>query len=173
LPADGSGPTVGTPNGIVDQADYTFWRANFGAIGVPNGGLGSGSGSGAGENDGEAASAALVVTPAATTSTNPPAPDAPKSYGKSKAVDAAVAELTLPLHPARLTGKIGTATQANSIQETTSSVDALLMLLRSAEAQYERDGSIGDAQRFAESSGDEVDEVSGAFEAGELLAVLL
>jgi endonuclease/exonuclease/phosphatase family metal-dependent hydrolase len=42
LQADGSGPTVGTPNGVVDQADYTYWRSNFGGIGAVSG-AGSGS----------------------------------------------------------------------------------------------------------------------------------
>lgn len=30
LQADGSGPTIGVPNGVVDEADYTYWRSNFG-----------------------------------------------------------------------------------------------------------------------------------------------
>jgi hypothetical protein len=32
LRADASGPTVGTPNGIIDQADYDFWKAHFGNV---------------------------------------------------------------------------------------------------------------------------------------------
>jgi hypothetical protein len=47
--ADGSGPTPGVPDGVVDQLDYAFWRANFGEVGVPGGG-GSGAAA-AGELD--------------------------------------------------------------------------------------------------------------------------
>jgi hypothetical protein len=43
LAADGSGPTPGTPNGIVDQADYDFWKANFGDVtGAGSAGVDSG-----------------------------------------------------------------------------------------------------------------------------------
>ena len=31
IPGDGSGPSVGTPDGVVDQLDYEFWRSRFGA----------------------------------------------------------------------------------------------------------------------------------------------
>jgi glucosylceramidase len=31
LSADGSGPVPGVPDGVVDQFDYEFWKANFGA----------------------------------------------------------------------------------------------------------------------------------------------
>ncbi len=38
LRADGSGPAAGTPDGVVDQYDYDFWKANFGKmIGVGGG----------------------------------------------------------------------------------------------------------------------------------------
>jgi hypothetical protein len=37
--ADGSGPSVGVPDGVVDSLDYEFWKANFGNT------LGSGSAS--------------------------------------------------------------------------------------------------------------------------------
>ena len=30
LAADGSGPTPGVPDGVVDQLDYAYWKANFG-----------------------------------------------------------------------------------------------------------------------------------------------
>ena len=43
LQADGSGPTVGVPNGVVDQPDYTYWRSNFGGVGASSG-AGSGTG---------------------------------------------------------------------------------------------------------------------------------
>ena len=32
LRADGSGPATGTPDGVVDQHDYDFWKANFGNV---------------------------------------------------------------------------------------------------------------------------------------------
>ena len=35
LRADSSGPTVGTPNGIVDQADFDFWKSHFGNVLAP------------------------------------------------------------------------------------------------------------------------------------------
>jgi endonuclease/exonuclease/phosphatase family metal-dependent hydrolase len=41
--ADGSGNTVGTPNGVVDQADYTYWRSKFGTV-LSVSGAGSGTG---------------------------------------------------------------------------------------------------------------------------------
>jgi hypothetical protein len=62
LRADGSGPSFGVPNGVVDPFDFDFWRANFGQVGVPNGG----SGAGAGTGDivtGAALSRSLVATP--------------------------------------------------------------------------------------------------------------
>lgn len=31
IPADGSGPIEGIPDGVVDQFDYTFWKSQFGA----------------------------------------------------------------------------------------------------------------------------------------------
>lgn len=40
LRADGSGPTAGVPDGVIDLFDYDYWKANFGAEGS---GTGSGS----------------------------------------------------------------------------------------------------------------------------------
>ena len=39
LRADGSGPTPGTPDGLVNQLDYDFWKSNFGAGGSGKGGM--------------------------------------------------------------------------------------------------------------------------------------
>jgi len=41
LRADGSGPTAGVPDGVVDQHDYEFWKARFGNV------LGAGGGASA------------------------------------------------------------------------------------------------------------------------------
>jgi hypothetical protein len=38
--ADGSGPTVGTPDGVVDQLDYDFWKSLYGDV-APGAGGGS------------------------------------------------------------------------------------------------------------------------------------
>jgi endonuclease/exonuclease/phosphatase family metal-dependent hydrolase len=40
--ADHTGTTPGVPDGVVNDLDYNYWRANFGGVGVPNGGAGGG-----------------------------------------------------------------------------------------------------------------------------------
>jgi hypothetical protein len=56
--ADGSGLTIGVPDGTVDQSDYNYWRANFGnAI--------AGAGSGAGTSQMLVASSSDFEQPAA------------------------------------------------------------------------------------------------------------
>jgi hypothetical protein len=44
LLADGSGPTPGVPNGVVDQPDYDYWSANFGTTSESGGGSETGGG---------------------------------------------------------------------------------------------------------------------------------
>jgi hypothetical protein len=60
LRADGSGASVGAPDGVVDQLDYIYWMANFGYVGVP-GVAGAGSRSDGEHGADEETSAPLVV----------------------------------------------------------------------------------------------------------------
>ncbi len=63
LNADGSGPTTGVPNGVVDQFDYDYWRSNFG-----NGFALSGAGSGAGADFAESSATSSLSEPVTTVS---------------------------------------------------------------------------------------------------------
>lgn len=76
--ADGSGLTIGVPDGTVDQSDYNYWRSNFG-----NATTGAGSGTGS--------SQMLVATSSET--------EQPTAHANETVVDAAAFDLGL-LFPA-------------------------------------------------------------------------
>jgi hypothetical protein len=114
--ADGSGPTTGVPNGIVDQFDYTYWRSNFGFTGAMSG---AGSGSGASEG---AAGASLS------------APEQTSASANEAAVDTAIIDLSFPASP-----QVGTTSSKHVLPYSepvlsAATADSLLLAIERTEA---------------------------------------
>lgn len=158
LQADGSGPIVGTPNGVVDQPDYTFWRSNFGGAGAASG---AGGGESANEmlvatsfNESPATASSELETPA--TSVNEEQVDS-ALFGWSPTVSKSV---TSP--PSML--------QSTSTSDAAFDPEALLAIIRPvAETQFLDDTSTAWHEASAEPC-DAVDQLFASLNDSNLLA---
>jgi endonuclease/exonuclease/phosphatase family metal-dependent hydrolase len=148
LQADGSGPTVGVPNGIVDQADYTYWRSNFGGVGAT-----SGAGSGAASGDSLAAPAAE--------------PEQSTVASQEFVVDATVINLSPTLPEFSTTSQLTLRTTSTA---TASATDSLLSILRPATATRPLDDAPATRPESSEDSSDAVDQLFASFDDSDLFA---
>jgi hypothetical protein len=153
LPNDAIGGTIGT-------AHYNQWRTNFGAVGVPNGGLGSGSGAGAGVE--LAAGTMAGEESAATTS-----PNGGVASGGSRAVDAAIANFGDAPSTSATSG-VAQGLHSLSPPSVARTGDLLLAIAAPSTAADFDDDALGE---FPSVSGDRSNEVDEVFEAltGELV----
>lgn len=162
LRADGSGLTPGVPNGVVDQYDYDFWRANFGV----GGGAGSGAAIGVGSViAGGGSSAAVNVLPLVSEA-NVTVGDVGEAIAGAPVVqDVAIRELFLPVitqgSPVR-----GRPLSRPDLQLEGVAVDPLLTLVSSSGQSFRREDvdSSSSNQESAASCADAGDELFAEFE---------
>jgi hypothetical protein len=147
--ADGSGLTIGVPDGIVDQSDYNYWRANFG-----NAITGAGSGTG---------SAQMLVA----TSSDFEQPAAPANEA---VVDAAAFDLGLLSSASDISMSSRPIVRQTSTSASVSSANLLLSIVRSHAAT----GSVDDMPLSREETSDDpcsaIDHFFASLEDGEHLA---
>jgi endonuclease/exonuclease/phosphatase family metal-dependent hydrolase len=153
LQADGSGPTVGVPNGVVDQADYAFWRSRFGNVGP-------GSGAGAGE---------MLV---ATNFSEPAAPASGESElsvaaNNSVAVDPAMSDIS----PAGLASGIAShpTLQPFQLSRASASADSLLTIIRPATTTESFDDSADAWQDSSDFTSEAVDQLFASLGESDVL----
>ena len=158
--ADGSGPTPGVPNGVVDQFDYAFWRANFGSIGVPSSGSGSGAGAG------EVAAATNVSVPLlAAPSTSPP----DKSNDASTVNTAVIDQGEIPIRVKR-TFQAATHVPPSESLTAAQSTSLLLLLNRGSSTTPLSDDTLDVLAESSVEHYDEVDQLFASFDEGDLVA---
>jgi endonuclease/exonuclease/phosphatase family metal-dependent hydrolase len=160
LDADQSGPAVGVANGVVDQADYTYWRSNFGG-----GGASSGAGSGLGS--GESLVASGLSEPATTVSSVSAQSTQPVD---NSAVDAAVVDLSSPPTVAMSNSTFRAIQQPTSPTAGGSSVDSLLSILRPALTTRPIDDSLNFENATSGDQTDAVDELFASLEEGGIFS---
>ncbi len=147
LQADGSGPTVGVPNGVVDQADYTYWRSNFGTAGAS-------SGAGSGE---------MLV--AASTGSNQAA-----AVANDTVVDAPVFDVGLSPTVSNLATNSRPTLRWDPPSGSAPSADSLLLMGRSAVATRPLDDILTTRQDSSDTPNDAIDRLFASLEEGDLLA---
>jgi hypothetical protein len=154
LQADGSGPTIGVPNGVVDQADYNYWLSNFGGVGAS-----SGAGAGAGEM--LVASSVSKPPAAALSQTVEPA-----AAANELVVDAAMVDLS-PAIPSSATTPRSLLRSAPS-SAAASAADSLLTIIRPVAETV----SLGDSTPAWHDSvdrGEAVDQLFASFDESDLV----
>jgi hypothetical protein len=149
---------------VVDQFDYTYWRSNFGAVGI----AAAGSGSGSAVAELLSSGSLIAPTPAASTST--------QSIGsaQSPTVEAAVSDFGfLPLAfmaPSKVVPRLA----SQSSQNTTTRIDWILSLAGSAAASrdhLDHETNFDDSATSHADHCNQVDDLFASPDAGELVAV--
>jgi hypothetical protein len=154
LQADGSGPTVGTPDRIVDQADYNYWRANFGFIGAISG---TGTGFGASES--------LVVSVLNDPPTSRAVATQPSTHSASHTVvDAALVDFN-PLHDTASGSTSQTTFYSASPSRPASSIVSLLSIVRLVPTGRSAVESTTSSTDSFDATHDAVDKLLAAWEA--------
>jgi hypothetical protein len=143
--ADGSGLTIGVPDGTVDQSDYNYWRSNFG-----NATTGAGSGTGS--------SQMLVATSSEF--------EQPAALANEAVVDAAAFNPGLTSAPNMMSSRQIVRRTAPSA--SADSANLLLAMVRSHAAT----SSVGDAPTSPEETSDDpcraIDHFFASLEEGDL-----
>ncbi len=155
--ADGSGPTVGVPNGVVDQADYTFWRSNFGGVGAL-----SGAGSGAGA--GQMLAAAGLGEPLNSTANET---EQPPAVNNEVAIDMAVIDWSPPVSNVTTTSR---PLLRSSTSSAAASDDSLLTIIRPAAETQSLSDTVTTSHESSDDPFESVDQLFASLDERDLLA---